>query len=259
MVASSDISGRCWRQKIKNILVQCRESESRRAEEKFSEEEHTAEIFRRDIRVSLILLGVGTIRANRFKMCRNSGNGNPKTECAVKNGPWGCLCDCGIRSCGGPRDGISEMAPCHPYVSPRAALWLQSWPWCQSPQPSCLAKGVPKKGERHLNLLHAGRCLQQGDCIGEPWSLPGKVVPAWHSSEHHRRWHCWQQTLRSTVLKLRVAVRIRLKPQGWLDRSSPAMQRCFHSITKYHSASSLLWKDFSPIFIVWIFFIFIYL
>lgn len=27
------------------------------------------------------------------------------------------------------------------------------------------------------------------------------------------------------------------KPQGWLARSSPAMQRSFHSIKKYHSAS----------------------
>lgn len=32
---------------------------SRRAGERFSEEDHTAEIFRRDIRVNLMLLGVG--------------------------------------------------------------------------------------------------------------------------------------------------------------------------------------------------------
>lgn len=151
--------------------------------------------------------GGGTIRANRFKMCRNSGNGNPKTECVVRIGPWGCLCGCGIRSCGGPRDGISEMAPCHPYVSPRAPLWLRSRPWCHSPQPSCLPKGVTKKRREASDppacweMPAAGRL-----CTGEPWSLPGKVLPAWHSSEHHRRRHCWQQTLRSTVLKLRVAV-----------------------------------------------------
>lgn len=115
----------------------------------------------------------------------------------VRNGSWGYLCDCGI----GPLVAPEMASHRWPLIIPVSVpLWLQSCPWCESPWPSRLAKGVRKKGERHLSLLHAGRCLQQGgSTFGSPApclerSLPGPCLERcssdWHSSEHHRSWYC---------------------------------------------------------------------
>lgn len=168
--------------------------------------------------------------------------GTLKTGSIVRNGPWGCLCDCGIRNCGGPRDGISEMVPRHLCVSPRVPLGLWSWPWCESPQLSCLAKGVRKKGQASgpacWEVPATGRL-----CIGVPWSLLERYSPSWHSSKHHRKWYCWQQTLPNTILKIesRCHSESGSKPQGQLAKSSPAMQRCFYSINITQHIF-LLWK-----------------
>lgn len=132
------------------------------------------------------------------------------------------------------------MAPCHPRVSPRVPLRLRSWPWCESPQPSCLATGVRKKGEGHLILLHAGEMPAAGRlCTGEPWSLPGKVLLTLAQLPTPKEVILLAANTMNHYFEIESCCHSESgsKPQGWLAGSSPAMQRCFHSINKYHSAS----------------------
>lgn len=76
-------------------------------------------------------------------------------------------------------------------------------------------------------------------CTGEPRSLPGKVLLSLAQLPTPKEVILLAANTMNHYFEIESCCHSESgsKPQGWLAGSSPAMQRCFHSINKYYSAS----------------------